>query len=342
MGRVAKRRCARGAACYQVRVLQLEEPPKLRATRQSDICEKCEEELAGGEEPLQEHKELFRAARALLDNGIENEDEIIPTLVLAANVGQMPHLEHIRDELAKAGRESKARGELVDELYSVSGGSVMSSGRVVDGVPLVQRAPFQISVTRDKNEAIEEIAFDVFKRSVTHEEVRKWYEWYLKLESVDYDLNDLSRGVVAYKTDNRKFFSLIARPEEMSVDGHGHILPIKEGVRKFPHPQAVAGLYHGLRDLIEFTEFPLLLAGRQSGPMLKPHNLVPACVGWYVADRGRRLEQRGGLSQVTNILNEHLLAPSGEQPANSLARNIPKVGPAVLHFEHAIKGDVST
>ena len=96
----------------------------------------------------------MRAARALLDNGIENEDEIIPTLVLAANVGQMPHLEHIRDELAKAGRESKARGELVDELYSVSGGSVMSSGRVVDGVPLVQRAPFRISVTRDKNEAI--------------------------------------------------------------------------------------------------------------------------------------------------------------------------------------------
>jgi len=48
MGSVAKRRCARGAACYQVRVLKLEEIPKLRATRRSDICEKCEEELAGG------------------------------------------------------------------------------------------------------------------------------------------------------------------------------------------------------------------------------------------------------------------------------------------------------
>ena len=153
MGSVAKRRCARGAACYQVRVLQLEEPPKLRATRQSNICEKCEEELAGGEEPLQEHKELFRAARALLDNGIENELEIIPTLVLAANVGQMPHLELISDELAKAGRAREARSELVDELYSVFGGLVMSSGRVVDGVPLVQRTPVRISVIRDKNEA---------------------------------------------------------------------------------------------------------------------------------------------------------------------------------------------
>jgi hypothetical protein len=48
MGSVAKRRCARGAACYQVRVWKLEAPPTLRATRQGDICEKCEEELAGG------------------------------------------------------------------------------------------------------------------------------------------------------------------------------------------------------------------------------------------------------------------------------------------------------
>jgi hypothetical protein len=29
-------------------VLKLEEPPKLRTTRRGDICEKCEEELAGG------------------------------------------------------------------------------------------------------------------------------------------------------------------------------------------------------------------------------------------------------------------------------------------------------
>ena len=57
----------------------------------------------------------------------------------------------------------------------------------------------RISVTRDKNGPIEEIAFDVFKRSVTHEDVRKWYESYLKLEGADYDLNDLGRGVVAYK-----------------------------------------------------------------------------------------------------------------------------------------------
>ena len=132
--------------------MQLEEPPKLRATRQSDICEKCEEELAGGEEPPQEHKELFRAARVLLDNGFENEDEIVPTLVFAANVGQMPRLEHIRDELAKAGGDSKARNELDAQLYSISGGWVWSSGRVLDGVPLVRRAALWINGVEDEGD----------------------------------------------------------------------------------------------------------------------------------------------------------------------------------------------
>ncbi len=43
---VAKRKCARGLSCYQVRVLKLEEPPNLRVTRKSNFCEKCEDELA--------------------------------------------------------------------------------------------------------------------------------------------------------------------------------------------------------------------------------------------------------------------------------------------------------
>jgi hypothetical protein len=98
-------------------------------TREGDVCEKCQRAERDGTAPLpSEHQELFRAARVLLDNGIENEDEIIPILVLAANVGQMPRLEHIRNELAKAGRDSKARAELDSQLYSVSDGWVMSSG----------------------------------------------------------------------------------------------------------------------------------------------------------------------------------------------------------------------
>jgi hypothetical protein len=159
---VAKPRCARGHNCSHIRDFpHIDKPPKV--AYDGALCDRCRYNTNDSEVP-EKYKELLRTAKAPLDNGIENEDEIIPTLVLAANVGQMPHLEHIRDELAKAGRrESKAWTEVDGELYSAFGGLVMSSGNVVDGVPLVQRTPFRISVTTDKNGAIEEIAFDVFR-----------------------------------------------------------------------------------------------------------------------------------------------------------------------------------
>jgi hypothetical protein len=285
----------------------------------------------------------LRAARALLDDGIENEDEIIPTLVLAANVSQMPRLEDIRDELVKAGRESKARAELDSQLYSVSGGWMWSSGRVVDGVPLIRRAPLWITGAKDKRGQIEEIAIDVFKRSVTCEEVGKWYEWYLKLVKHDYDLNDLSRGVVAHKTDNQEFFRLIARPEERSVDPDGwRFLPITKGVRKFPHPQAVAGMYEGLRGLMAFTEPNTLLRGRLRGPVFNPYNLVSACVAWYVGGRRALIGRPERIPQVAKMLNEQLLAPCGNGPLpdqSPVWRDTEKVDAALLRFEAAIRGE---
>jgi hypothetical protein len=323
----------------------LGEPAKLSTYNTAEICNECQDAARAAESELvpvpPEHEELLRAARALLDNGIENEDEIIPTLVLAANVGQMPRLEYIRDELAKAGRDSKARAELDGQLYSVSGGWIMSSGRVVDGVPLVRRALLRITGFKDKGGHIEEIAIDVFKRSVTHEEVGKWYEWYLKQENLDYDLNDLSRGVVAYKTDNREFFRLIARPEERSVDTDGRILPITEGIRKFPHPPAVAGMYKGLRGLMAFAEPNTLLSGRLRGPDFKPHNLVPACVAWYLGGRRALIRRPEMIPQVAKMLNQHLLAPCGKGPLpdpSPVWRDTEKVDAALLRFEGAIRG----
>jgi len=184
----------------------------------------------------------------------------------------------------------------------------------VDGVPLVRRAPLWITGAKDKGGHIEEIAIDVFKRSVTCEEVGKWYEWHLKQEKHDYDLNDLSRAVVAYKTDNQEFFRLIARPEERSVNTDGRILPITVGVRKFPHLQAVAGMYEGLRGLMAFTEANTLLRGRLRGPVFKPHNLVPACVAWYVGGRRTLIGRPEMIPQVAKMLNEQLLAPCGKDP----------------------------
>lgn len=335
MGSVSKRYCKNGPNCLHVRQGGADGPIALGRSHRDDICDRCKYNSNASEDVPEELEELFGVARVLLNNDVKDEDEIVPTLVFAGNLDGTPGLESIWDGLAKAQKGSEARAELESQLYTLFGGLVLPS-RVVEGVPVVRRAPFWISVTKDKDGPIEEIAFDVFKRSVTRREVRKWYEWYLKLEGVDYDLNDLSRGVVAYKTDNREFFRLIARPEERSVDTDGRFLPITEGVRKFPHPEAVAGMYEGLRDLMTFSGLPPLLMGRQRGPDIEPHNLVPACVAWYLSKRGRLLEERGTISHLTNILNDHLLMPCGKGPAMSISRDIPKVKDAILHLERAI------
>jgi len=143
--------------------------------------------------------------------------------------------------------------------------------------------------------------------------------------------------VVAYKTDNREFFRLIAWPEERSVDAHG-ILPLEVGVRKFPHPEAVTGMYEGLRSRMKFSAHPPILRGRLRGDSFKPHNLVPACVAWYLSERERLLEERGMISRVTKILDDHLLLPCGKEPAHSIRKNLRKVKSDILHFEHSIQG----
>jgi hypothetical protein len=47
------------------------------------VCDKCSEEDATGLEAPPEHAELFRFARLLFDAGVEDENQIIPTLVFA-------------------------------------------------------------------------------------------------------------------------------------------------------------------------------------------------------------------------------------------------------------------
>jgi hypothetical protein len=123
------------------------------------------------------------------------------------------------------------------------------------------------------------------------------------------------------------------------VDTDGRILPITEEVRKFPHPRAVAGMYEGLRDLMTFTEPNTLLTGRLRGPDFKPHNLVPACVAWYVGGRRALIRQPEMQPQVTKMLNQHLLAPCGKGPlpeSSPVRRDTEKVAPALLCFEGAI------
>jgi hypothetical protein len=301
----------------------------------------------------------LRAARALWDNEIEDEDEIIPTLVFAANLGEAPRLERIRDGLTKAAKGSKDRVELNVQLYDCFGGLSVTSMRVVDGVPVVREAPFRI-IGFSGESYVEEVAIDVFKRSAEGEEIREWYEWYLKRENLEYGLNrgefaykfDISADRVAYKGHN-EFLRILARPEERSVDPDGYIFPIIAGGRKFPPPEVIAGVYTALQGSQAedgFAGFDSVLPGKRGGRTFETRNLVPACVAWYVGGRRALTNLERGSPvrpRVAKILNEGLLKPCGKDllpdrgSGSTIWRNTETVNPAISRLERAIRGESS-
>jgi hypothetical protein len=80
---VAKPRCARGQNCSHIRDFpHIDIPPKV--AYDGALCDRCRYNTNDSEVP-EEYKELFRTAKALFDNDVGDEDEILPTLVFAGN-----------------------------------------------------------------------------------------------------------------------------------------------------------------------------------------------------------------------------------------------------------------
>jgi hypothetical protein len=137
-------------------------------------------------------------------------------------------------------------------------GLVIPSKEVVDGVAILRQPPFSLIGVKVKDGHLREVAIDVTKVSVKMSEVAEWYERYVAAPGVQYDEN---HGETAYKFFDEGILRLIARPETTSVNAaDGRILPRKAGPPRLPHPQAVAGLYGGVKPL-----FADRLAGRRGG-----------------------------------------------------------------------------
>ncbi len=330
MGSVAKRRCARGAACYQVQVLRLEEPPKLRATRQSNICEKCEEELAGGEQLPQEHKELIETARQLLRSGVSEEDQIIPTLVAAAWADASPAYKSMRDKVIAAGSGSS----LWDEMcYRFSVCKGLAPLKIRDGILIYYRPAIDVNpVSGDDESVVKEILIEVYDRSVKREEVEHFYTALLSRKS----LSCLAgRGVFAYqfrrgdRADSGDDLSeegfpppepdvlqLLVRPEkEHTLNPFlAHLVrpQLQEMLReqgKFPEPREVGAFYEMLRGLGYHPQ------GRGGGSSHKAQKLVLECVGCYLGGKGALTEadkdERRRLVSEMNRLVTHLTQEAG-------------------------------
>jgi len=302
-----------------------------------------------------EHAELFRVARLLFRAGVGEESDIIPTLVFAANVTEMPHLRDIsnvtempylhdiRDGLTALADPD--RREIWSDLYaqvSESFDSMVTLVGTAEGAPVLRLAPFRMILVTGGHEGIEEVYIDVFNRSVQAAEIAEKYEKYLKKRNVDVDPN---RGTISYKV-HEGFIRIVVQPETISVDrADGRILPLRMGPPGFPDPLVVAGVYRvlrGSRTEGRFKGFSSVLAGRERGPSSPADTLIPACVAWYVAGRGEPpIGQTEEKHRVVRMLNQDLLGPCGKEPwpdsSTTLWRNVRNASDVIERLEQALR-----
>ena len=92
--------------------------------------------------PEERYRELFRAARAVRRAGIEDENQILPTLAFAARSFELPNLKTLGDRLAGA----EVGGEEVEDLegHGAPAFDTFEFLRVQDGVPIFYSRPFKL------------------------------------------------------------------------------------------------------------------------------------------------------------------------------------------------------
>src|SRR5215211_614222 len=201
MGSVAESRyCANGKQGIKYDPASRKAAKLSRYNRES-VCESCQrEEAVRPENTPPEYAELFKVARLLFRAGVGEESDIIPTLVFAANVIEMPHLRDIsnvtempylhdiRDGLTVLADPD--RREIWSDLYaqvSESFDSMVTLVGTAEGAPVLRLAPFRMILVTGGHEGIEEVYIDVFNRSVQAAEIAEKYEKYLKKRNVDVD-----------------------------------------------------------------------------------------------------------------------------------------------------------
>jgi hypothetical protein len=324
-------------------------------TENTPLCEECRIRLTAllqeegwmpylppaGEEPNSPpedlFEELFCASRALLNSAIAKEDLIIPTLAFANRASVFPELQSLRDRFAKIEDSFEVREQFSSDFYRRFKGLVPVS--VSDGILVLRRVPLYLDVTTyPGSTVIKEIVIDVFRRSVKPGEVAEHYERLLTRQGLASDKS--SEGVFSWGFSDAYLAMRVGPGKQLN---EGQVARRSSSGRQlmFPPPQLVGELYESLKGSVNSKRFrgiAYALEGRQSGPVASPDNLIPACVAWYLRERGRISDKR----RLVRLINQHLLAPCGKREIgvtsdNAIWRNIEKVAGSIMRVEFALQ-----
>jgi hypothetical protein len=249
-----------------------------------------------------------------------DEAEDIPSLVFGALCGGIARLKHAKGLFEEATPEHDQWQDLEVAFWNTF--QPFYAEALVDGVLIVKRQRQSMGAGYDRETGIiESIEIDVFDQDVKPEEVRGLYEEMLNSGNLRHDRSDT--GQLSWKI-YRESIRIVVRPKDPTIDPLSRIShDVVPQQAQFPSPELVGGMY----DLLRGSEAKGRFAGfgsaalpkwrpsdpgakrkQRRGPGAHAKTLIPACVAWFFADRGRLLTQ-ADKPRIAGVLNDVLLVP---------------------------------
>ena len=245
--------------------------------------------------PEERYSELFRAARSLLREGIEDENVIYPTLALANAIWYDLDLTGLKAQLVSQWDSPASQGALVQDLVRRCNGGLRPVGRSEEGALVVASVPAAAWVEYYRGTQIpEQVDIRMFPHRApkgTRSEVYAAdcavasYREAVAAAGIRHD-DDSGQGPVDSYFESGVLHVTI-RHREWPLDQPNHA-PIVFSVRMpiFPHPDLVRNLCLAYLKGPNSSGFLRFIKPGRSGRGSDPGNLIPGCVAAVLREDG--------------------------------------------------------
>ncbi len=273
-----------------------------------DLCNRLAGELAplhwvqadgskGVDDACEWCRAVLEVTQGLMDNGVEDENEIITTIALAAYAGQ--------SWIEIANRPS----ELFSQQYPG-----LAFSRNVDGMPLYRMLPVSTEIVRyDGTDLPREIRITVSSRTVQAHTLAAIYEQVLVAEGIP--SNQCPAGSVAWSTEDLTLTIMVKPGDEIPSGRTRYLAAYPQGpIYHFPPAEVIREIYRTLLGSIDKRALRgyAYSLGDHDRPLQNHKSAkgnILACLAWWFGEYDNTTPPLARRPRVSHVLNRHLLSP---------------------------------